>query len=150
MTAADLSNISGGFPDIASGGDNRFCPFLISVIASRRFERYGYQLDEKPGWILVPTFSGGSIPLWVVPSSGELLVDLEVPDLWSSGEVMATCQVFRRGDGRWPSSAKTFSGHMVCRCRETGRLRQHHYCIYPRYLRVEDHRSLPLDAQRSG
>jgi hypothetical protein len=35
-------------------------------------------------------------------------------------------------------------------CRETGRLRQHHYRIYPRYLRVEDHRTLPLDAQRSG
>jgi hypothetical protein len=44
-----LSNMSGGFPDIASGGNIKFYPFLVSVVAGRRFGRYGYQFDEKLG-----------------------------------------------------------------------------------------------------
>ena len=57
-----LSNISGGFPDFASGGSIRFCPFLVFIAAGGRFGRYGYQLEEKPGWVLDPTF-GGSVTL---------------------------------------------------------------------------------------
>ena len=57
-----------------------------------------YQLVEKSGWALVPTSIGGFvplwgfIPLWVVQSSGlsELLVILEEPDLWPSGDAMAS------------------------------------------------------------
>ena len=44
-----LSNISGGFPDFACSGSIRFCPFLVFVVAGGRYERYGYQLKEKPG-----------------------------------------------------------------------------------------------------
>jgi len=57
-----LSNISGGFPDFACSGSIRFCPFLVFVVAGGRFRRYGYQLEEKPGWVLDPTF-GGSVTL---------------------------------------------------------------------------------------
>ena len=57
-----LSNISDGFPDFASGGSIRFCPFLVFVVAGGRFRRYGYQLEEKPSWVLDPTF-GGSVTL---------------------------------------------------------------------------------------
>ena len=43
-----LSNISGGFPDFTSSGSIRFYPFLLFIVASGRFGRYGYQLEEKP------------------------------------------------------------------------------------------------------
>jgi hypothetical protein len=65
------SDIFSGFPDITSGGNIRFCPFLISVVAGGRSGRYVYQLVEKPGWDLVPTFYGGFVPLRVVSFFGE-------------------------------------------------------------------------------
>ncbi|CAN6320701.1 unnamed protein product [Urochloa humidicola] len=60
--------------------------------AARGGRKMVYQLaTEKSGWSLLPTCFGGSITLWVVLSSGdsEFLADLDAPDLWSSGEVMA-------------------------------------------------------------
>jgi hypothetical protein len=98
MFCVDSTDISGGFPDIASGGNIRSCFLLISVGAGGRFVRYINQLAQIPGWALVPTSTGGSaplrgfIPLWVVPSSGtsELLVILDAPDLWPSGDAMAS------------------------------------------------------------
>ena len=62
-----------------SGGNRRFRPFLVYIVAGGRFGRYDYQLTEKPGWDVVLTFNGGSIPLWVVSFSieSELLVAFE-------------------------------------------------------------------------
>ena len=34
----------------------RYCPFLVSVIVGRRSGSFAYQLAEKPGWNLCPTF----------------------------------------------------------------------------------------------
>ena len=54
--------------------------------------RYVYQLvTEKPGWFLLRTCLGGSVPRWVVSSFGEpeFWVDLVAPALWFLGEVMA-------------------------------------------------------------
>jgi hypothetical protein len=58
-----------------------------------------YQLAEKPGWCLVPTFYGGFVPLQVVSLSGEsgLLAAFEAPDPWFFGDVMATGHLLRPG-----------------------------------------------------
>jgi hypothetical protein len=40
--------------------------------AWRSSDGFGYQLVEKPGWDLLPTFLGGSVPLRGSSSSGEL------------------------------------------------------------------------------
>jgi hypothetical protein len=70
------------------------CPSLISVSIctsdagfSGSLGRYVYQRAEKSGWLLFPTCSGGLVPIWVVPSSGELglLAILEAPDSLSPG-----------------------------------------------------------------
>ena len=70
------------------------CPSLISVDVGvgGGSGRYAYQLvTEKPGWFLLPTCLGGSIPCWVVSSFGEpeFWVDLVAPALWFLDEVMA-------------------------------------------------------------
>jgi len=50
---------------------------------------FSFQLDEKPGWILVPTFFGGSAPLRGSSSSGELgALALVVSDPSVSDDVM--------------------------------------------------------------
>jgi hypothetical protein len=69
-----------------------FCPFLIFVAGGGRSGRFAYQLvDEKSGWILLPTCLGGYVPRWVVSLPGESKVSavLEASVLYSSGEVMA-------------------------------------------------------------
>jgi hypothetical protein len=48
---------------------------------------------------LFPTCSGGLVPLWVVPSSGELglLAILEAPDSLSPGDAMASGHLVQPG-----------------------------------------------------
>ena len=73
----------------------------------RNFERFDYQLVEKPGWVWFPL--GGFASLRVVSFSGEsrLLVAFEVPD----------SLFYRRCDGRRPSSsARAFIDLTACRC----------------------------------
>jgi hypothetical protein len=61
MFGVDSTDISDGFPDIASGGNIRSCFLLISVGAGGRSVRYVNQLAQKTGWALVPTSTGGSV-----------------------------------------------------------------------------------------
>jgi hypothetical protein len=93
-----ISNISDGFPDFASGGSIRFCPFLVFIVAGGRFGRYGYRLEEKPGWVLDPALFGGSVPLWGSSSSGVLgALVLETSDSSVSDDVMADGHLFQPG-----------------------------------------------------
>jgi hypothetical protein len=56
---------------------------------------FGYQLVEKPGWDLLPTFLGGSVPLRGSSSSGELGVLVFVAsDFLVSDDVMANGHLF--------------------------------------------------------
>jgi len=50
----------------------RCCLFLVSVVAGGRSGKFDYQLAEKPGWDLSPTFHGGSASLRGSSSSGGL------------------------------------------------------------------------------
>jgi len=50
----------------------RCCLFLVSVVAGGRSGRFAYQLAEKPGWDLSPTFHGGFASLRGSSSSGGL------------------------------------------------------------------------------
>ena len=50
----------------------RCCLFLVSVVAGGRSGRFAYQLAEKLGWDLSPTFHGGFASLRGSSSSGGL------------------------------------------------------------------------------
>ena len=50
----------------------RCCLFLVSVVVGGRSRRFAYQLAEKLGWDLSPTFHGGSASLRGSSSSGGL------------------------------------------------------------------------------
>jgi hypothetical protein len=64
----------------------------------RGFGGFSFQLDEKSGWFLVPTFFGGSAPLWGSSSSGVLgALVLMVSDSSVSDDVMADDHLFQPG-----------------------------------------------------
>jgi hypothetical protein len=77
----------------------RCCPFLVSVVAGGRSGRFAYQLAEKPGWNLCPTFYGGSASPRGSSSSGAVgaLVpvasDSSVSDDDQPGRSLVTKQV---------------------------------------------------------
>ncbi|XP_039848122.1 uncharacterized protein LOC120707309 isoform X2 [Panicum virgatum] len=77
----------------------RCCLFLVSVIAGGRSGRFAYQLAEKPGWDLSPTFHGGSASLRGSSSSGGLealvpvALDSSVSDDVRPGRSLFTKQV---------------------------------------------------------
>jgi hypothetical protein len=83
-----------GFPDLVGC----FCPSLVVV----DLERYAYQCEMKSGW-LVTTCFGGSVPLRVSSSSGELerLAFLRASGSSKPDDVMAV------GHFLWPDRSTT-------------------------------------------
>ena len=77
---SSLFIIPGGFTASAGDGGTRFV----------------YQLVEMPGWVLFPTFFGGSATLRGDSSSGVLgcMAFHAASDSSQSGEVMALCHLF--------------------------------------------------------
>ncbi|CAO2162138.1 unnamed protein product [Urochloa humidicola] len=75
--------------------DEDLCFFIISgdftASAGDGCTRFVYQLVEKPGWVLFPTFFGGSSTPQGVSSSGVLgfMTSLEASESSQAGEVMA-------------------------------------------------------------
>ena len=81
---SSLFIIPGGFTASAGDGGTRFV----------------YQLVEMPGWVLYPTFFGGSATLRGDSSSGVLgcMAFHAASDSSQSGEVMALCHLFLQPD----------------------------------------------------
>jgi hypothetical protein len=80
LSSAEMASASAWSPSVVTSGviavaDSRY---LLLILCAVRMEPvllpwlgFVYQLAEKPGWCLVPTFYGGFVPLRVVSLSGE-------------------------------------------------------------------------------
>jgi hypothetical protein len=107
LSSAEMALVSAWSPSVVTFGvvadvDSRYLLLTLCAVGMGPnllpWLGFVYQLVEKPGWCLVPTF-GGFVPLRIVSFSGEsgLLVAFEAPDLLSPGDVMAGGHLLQLG-----------------------------------------------------